>query len=635
MKYLGFKQYVLIAVTVLVTLSVSLTSYYFYLQRKDALIEAINNSGSEYVFKQASVIQTRLLEKTEGLTKLGQLFQKNEITGSAEDHINLTHTIAAAMNLNSSVVGFDNGDAYWNQTSANWPNHKLNRDVRTRSWYQQGQNSHTATMTDPYLGTDSDIYWISLVQKTANGMISVDMQLSFLNELAKAVKEREGALGVILTDDATILASSETNLKAGNNATQYEWLKNIANQSIGKQEFVTQAVVDEREKMFFSYRIDIENKSWYFLIGLDKELEFAVLKGARNSAIMGTLIATIISALIVFVVIQLLYRPVVALKQTVQSLSQGEGDLTQRLEVRSHDDLGQISHGFNLFIEQIQGIITEVQTVSIQLSEKVEQLHQQSNHNADILAQHATETEQVVTAVEEMSATADSVAKDAVATANHTAEANIAGATSKEIVMTAKGNISALVNDMEEATEHVTNMSNETQNINQILTVISDIAEQTNLLALNAAIEAARAGEQGRGFAVVADEVRSLASRTKNSTEEIEAALKELLSGNQSVVNSIKATKTRCLETSTDIGNVEASLEKITDRVVEIDDLSSQVATASEEQSSVTQEISRNLTAINTIVGEMNDSASSVKDEASNIAMINRNLEQIVSRFKL
>jgi methyl-accepting chemotaxis protein len=178
-------------------------------------------------------------------------------------------------------------------------------------------------------------------------------------------------------------------------------------------------------------------------------------------------------------------------------------------------------------------------------------------------------------------------------------------------------------------------MSAETKEINKVLSVIGDIAEQTNLLALNAAIEAARAGEQGRGFAVVADEVRALASRTQSSTEEVEQALSRLLNGNEKVVNAMDGTKTTCDEAYQSTDKVSQSLNELSGFVTSINDLNTQIATAAEEQSSVTQEISRNMASLGEIVSQLNTNGENTVNQAESITVVNEQLVAMLRQFKL
>ncbi|MGF1712247.1 methyl-accepting chemotaxis protein [Vibrio kagoshimensis] len=635
MKQFGFKNLLLISIIALVAVSVSVSSYVSYIKQEETLVEIITSANEDYVTKQAQLIENQLGEKVSGLSKLAAKFQVEEVTGTPEELIELTKIMAGAMNLNSSVIGFENGDGYWNQTAKSWPNHKLDGDITERSWYQLARNSQGTAMTDPYLGAGSDIYWISIVEKIKNGMISVDMQLDFLNELVKSATEIPGAVAIIISQDTTILASSTPLFKASEKASKYTWFRDVANEAVSKVSSVKHYDLDGSDKLLFSHQIKIAGKNWYFAIGVDNDVAYASLAEAKYSAIISAVTATLISVIVAFFVLQVLYRPILALRTTIDGLSQGNGDLTQRLEVNTKDDLGEIANGVNKFIESLQQMMLEIKGVTGDLNENVDKLKDQSQRNSIILQNHVSETEQVVTAIEEMNATAESMAVDAANTAQLTNKANEAGNSSKQTATQAQSNVSELVSDVEVAAENVQKMSSETDGINTILGVIGAIAEQTNLLALNAAIEAARAGEQGRGFAVVADEVRNLASRTKTSTEEIEGALGSLLKGSQSVVESMDVTKDRCEHTAEGAGEVVESLETMTQFVIEINDLSAQIATAAEEQSSVTQELSRNMSAINDIVGELDSNGKQALDGASNIDNVNSQLIEIVGRFKL
>ncbi|EEX32319.1 methyl-accepting chemotaxis protein [Vibrio coralliilyticus ATCC BAA-450] len=623
------------SIIALVVVSVSVSSYVAYVKQEETLVELITASNQSYVKGQAQKIADQLGEKVGGLEKLGKQFENKEITGTSDDFIELTHIIANATNLNSSVVAFTNGDAYWNQDAATWPNHKFEGDVTTRGWYQAGRQSSTASITEPYQGSGGGEYWVSIVRKTLSGMISVDMQLGFLNEIAKSANSIPGAVAVILNSDTTILASSMDNVEAGNKTDKYPWLNTVANKAIGQTDVVYDGHQDDLEKLFFSHEINIAGKKWYFVVGLDKDIAFADLASAKQAAILTAVIATIISIVVALFVMQILYRPILVLKETIAGLSEGNGDLTQRITVTTNDDLGQISEGVNKFIASLQSMMLEISEATNQLNGNVDRMRDQSQRNSSILQSHVQETEQVVTAIEEMNSTAEAMATDAANTAQLTHKANEAGSASKVTVTQAQTNVQDLVDDVSVASENVNKMAAETDGINTILGVIGDIAEQTNLLALNAAIEAARAGEQGRGFAVVADEVRKLASRTKDSTEEIESALASLLRGSQSVVDSMDSTKDKCGQTAEGAGEVAESLDVMTDFVTEINDLSTQIATAAEEQSSVTQELSRNMSAINDIVGELDSNGQQALEDAHSIADINAHLSSIVNRFKL
>lgn len=635
MRNLGFKKLLLMSIIALVVVSVSVSSYVAYVKQEETLVELITASNQSYVKGQAQKIADQLGEKVGGLEKLGKQFENKEITGTSDDFIELTHIIANATNLNSSVVAFTNGDAYWNQDAATWPNHKFEGDVTTRGWYQAGRQSSTASITEPYQGSGGGEYWVSIVRKTLSGMISVDMQLGFLNEIAKSANSIPGAVAVILNSDTTILASSMDNVEAGNKTDKYPWLNTVANKAIGQTDVVYDGRQDDIEKLFFSHEINIAGKKWYFVVGLDKDIAFADLAAAKQAAILTAVIATIISIVVALFVMQILYRPILVLKETIAGLSEGNGDLTQRITVTTNDDLGQISEGVNKFIASLQSMMLEISEATNQLNGNVDRMRDQSQRNSSILQSHVQETEQVVTAIEEMNSTAEAMATDAANTAQLTHKANEAGSASKVTVTQAQTNVQDLVDDVSVASENVNKMAAETDGINTILGVIGDIAEQTNLLALNAAIEAARAGEQGRGFAVVADEVRKLASRTKDSTEEIESALASLLRGSQSVVDSMDSTKDKCGQTAEGAGEVAESLDVMTEFVTEINDLSTQIATAAEEQSSVTQELSRNMSAINDIVGELDSNGQQALEDAHSIADINAHLSSIVNRFKL
>jgi methyl-accepting chemotaxis protein len=632
MMQFGFKRLLLISVTILVGLSVSITSYVSYVNEEKALTSYIIKENSEYVQQQAKLIENQMNQKALGLAKIAKLYDDLTEEGTTEEFVKLANTISFSMGLDSSAIGFENGDGYWNQTSKTFPDYKFIGDIKDKSYYQLARKSSGSAMTEPY---GASVYWVSLVHKIKNGMISVDMELGFLNELVENATEIPGAIALILNQNTTVLASSSEEIETKIMATSYPWFKEAVLSAVGKESHIQTYQLGGVDKLLFTHRIKVADKDWYYTLSLDKDIIYAGLTKVKETAIISTLFATLISVLLVFILLQIIYRPILVLKETITALSQGNGDLTQRLKVSSSDDLGQIADGINRFIASLQSMILQIKGATTALNDNLDKLKGQSEHNTAILDGHVKETEQVVTAIEELNATAGAMASDIANTAELTHSANTAGRESMDTVTQAQETVSELVSDVENSVESVNEMSHKTEGIHSILSVISGIAEQTNLLALNAAIEAARAGEQGRGFAVVADEVRNLASRTKSSTEEIERALASLLKGNQSVVDLMSVTKNRCQKAADCTGQVAVSLGTMTDIVTKINDLSTQVAAAAEEQSSVTQDVSKNMTAINDIVGELDKNGKQVGEEIHGIDDINHQLTDIISRFKV
>ncbi|HBY87531.1 MAG TPA: methyl-accepting chemotaxis protein, partial [Colwellia sp.] len=311
------------------------------------------------------------------------------------------------------------------------------------------------------------------------------------------------------------------------------------------------------------------------------------------------------------------------------------GDLTSRLPVKNNDDLGLISENINLFIEKLQRLMLDVSQSSNEIDDSIQKLRGEVDANGTILNAHMIETDQIVSAIEEMSVTAKDVAQNSNDTAAFTQTTNAQASKSKESVGEATAIVARLVNEVENTSNSISEIERNTSDINNVLKVIGDIADQTNLLALNAAIEAARAGEYGRGFAVVADEVRALAAKTQDSTTEIEQTLLQLREGSSSAISTMGSTKSTCLEVAQSTEVVASDLGSINDSVSQINDLNLQIATAAEEQSCVSDEIARNMTAISDMANELVVNGNNSLDQTIELANANVNLKALVAQFKL
>ncbi|MGL6408048.1 methyl-accepting chemotaxis protein [Aeromonas veronii] len=289
----------------------------------------------------------------------------------------------------------------------------------------------------------------------------------------------------------------------------------------------------------------------------------------------------------------------------------------------------------NRFIAYLQQMMLQVTKTTELITRELAQLDQQTGQARRILGEHAAETDQIVTALTELSSTADSVAHHASDSASFTESANGQAIQSRQVVGQASASVAALIDEVDLAATKVLGMQEDARQISSVLSVIGDIAAQTNLLALNAAIEAARAGEQGRGFAVVADEVRALAARTQNSTAEVGSMLSRLTQGVAEAVVAMEHTKQSCQAATENTEQVTVGLDKMADAVVQINDLGTQIATAAEEQSRVTEEINRNMVTIRDMVNLLVDNGQNTEQSSASLLESNRQLVALVHRFKV
>lgn len=320
---------------------------------------------------------------------------------------------------------------------------------------------------------------------------------------------------------------------------------------------------------------------------------------------------------------------------SLKDIASGEADLTQQLQSRSKDELGELVHWFNTFIRRLQGVISEVINSATHLATAAEQMSAIVGQAREGAGHQQRETEQLATAIHEMTTTIEGMACNASKASEAAQLADKESETGKAVVNNTIATIDALVSEVEKTAEAINNLEQESNNIGKVLDVIRDIADQTNLLALNAAIEAARAGEQGRGFAVVADEVRVLAQRSSQSTNEIREIIERLQNGARDAVNVMQSGRTKAQESVQQAASAGEALEVITTNVSGITEMNTEIAVTAEQQSAVAEEVNKNITNINSIAQETAEGSRQSAVASDELAKLAVRLESLVEQFKV
>ncbi|OMH34063.1 methyl-accepting chemotaxis protein [Motiliproteus sp. MSK22-1] len=374
------------------------------------------------------------------------------------------------------------------------------------------------------------------------------------------------------------------------------------------------------------------------VLQVDSDIAEQLAAGRETSLkIIGVLVVVLISILAAIFIV---FKRTIGLKlgllnAAMDDIAEGEGDLTRELELSGNDEISHLASSFNTFVAKIRGLIGEASAVSSQVASMADQMTESASQSKNAASRQDNETEVVATSVNEMTATIQEVARSAVAAADSAKEAHEATSQGQQVIETTMESIGSLAEEVEKASNVIAALKGETEHIGSVVEVINSIADQTNLLALNAAIEAARAGEQGRGFAVVADEVRSLASRTQDSTKEIQEMMMKLQQGTDDAVSVMERGRAKAAGGVETVGDATIALSQIHTAISQILDQNRQIASATEEQGAVSQEIQNSIHNISEVTHETAEVAQTTAHSSKQLAELASRLQELIGRFRI
>ena len=369
-------------------------------------------------------------------------------------------------------------------------------------------------------------------------------------------------------------------------------------------------------------------------IAVDRSFYAAEVAGTRNSMMLIGIVVLLLAILGALFMVRRITKPLQHVVMSMEEIAAGQGDLTRRLPAEGHDELALLGQAFNHFVERITLIVGPVADAANRLSGTVERFSATAAQTHQGMRHQQRETEQIAAAVNQMSATVHEVAHNTASAADAAADADERSADGRRVVSASIESIEQVAREVKQVATVISRVDSDSTRIGTVLDVIGEIAEQTNLLALNAAIEAARAGEQGRGFAVVADEVRVLAQRSHKSTEEIREIIESLQKGAKAAVDAMDQGRARTEESVKQASAAGDSLTAITNAVDTISRMNAQIATASEEQSTVADEINRNIARISEVTDRTAAQAEETSHESEQLVRISEELLHLVSQFR-
>lgn len=511
-------------------------------------------------------------------------------------------------------------------------------DPRAQSWYIDAINKGKASILGPNLSsTTKDLVIILTNPVNRNGQLfgMVGANLS-LDQLSKQV----GELNVPGSGFAMMVASNNDIIAHPNRDMVMQKAESISSifapkllSNLIKEDKLVEETLDGKE--VFAYGQAIPGTDWSLVFTMDKSELMAPVYKVLVRQMVTALLLLVGFICFLYWLFKVLFSDLNRVSNALQDISKGKGDLRARIEVKRDDEIGVLAQGFNDFVGHMHGVVERLKTLSKDVADEAHKVSNSSTQSASRVATQQQEIDMVASAVTEMAAATHEIAGNAEQTAKAAGHSVELGNKGSAQVQKSRHSTYELANEVSAATQQIADLDKHAQQISGILATIIGIAEQTNLLALNAAIEAARAGEHGRGFAVVADEVRTLSQRTHASTEEIQKMIELLQEQTSRAVVSMQNSSAKAQTSVADADAATQSLEEIANAIVSISDMATQIATAAEEQTAVTNEISQNSEIIRQVAADLASESQTGVEQSKRLSLLAQQVDNEVGQFQI
>ena len=621
---LKFSHKILIAASLVVIAAFSLfTLYNDYLQR-NAIREDLENYLQEMGNVTASNIQNWLSGRILLVESVAQSITSDT---TPEDLATSLERRALTSTFAYTYLGAQDG-SFTMRPEDEMP---ADYDPRTRPWYKDAVSAGGSTLTEPYVDAATGNLIITIATPASNaGVVGGDLSLNTLVEIINALDFDGIGYAFLVSADGKILVHP-------NKALVMKSLSDVYPENTPRisSEFSEAELDGDTRILTFTQVKGLPSVNWYIGLSVSKADAYSMLTEFRASAIIATVIAVVIIMLLLGMLIRVLMQPLHVMGRAMRDIAQGEGDLTRRLAVQGKDEFGELAGSFNQFVERIHGSIREVSSATQQVNEVAKLVVNASNSSMINSDEQAARTNSVAAAINELGAAAQEIARNAADASHQASDARRLAEDGSQVLTKTISAMNELSGKISASCHNIETLNSKTVDIGQILEVIKSISEQTNLLALNAAIEAARAGEAGRGFAVVADEVRNLAHRTQESAQEIQKMIEGLQVDARDSVGTMTESQ-RYSEDSVTIANQAGQrLGSVTERIGEIDGMNQSVATATEEQTAVIDSLNMDITEINTLNQEGVENLQATLRACGDLEQQASRLKQLVDSFRI